>query len=75
MRAVEIVQGMEAAARDTLQLKGSEGVVHVLNLNRRSHVTGEDAVIMHQPAANFVVHHHLQGDWMGRGWLPNLEYK
>lgn len=30
-RAVEIAQGMEAAARDTLQLKGSEGVVHVVN--------------------------------------------
>ena len=30
-RAVEIGQGMEAAARDTLQLKGSEGVVHVVN--------------------------------------------
>ena len=27
-RAVEIAQGMEAAAKDTLQLKGSEAVVH-----------------------------------------------
>ena len=29
-RAVEIAQGIEAAAKDTLQPEGSEGVVHVV---------------------------------------------